>query len=588
MKYIIKSGFGIALVVLLMLVSCDPNEFDKSDLEFSSAPTAEEMSFTMTQGDDVYHYNLENETQLSGINTIKWNFGNGGTGEGNSVTAYFPLPGTYEVSLTITAADGSFGVKTLTVEQTETDYAFLDSPVLTMISGGVSLLEGKTWVVDSLETAHYGLGPVGGNWTEWWAATPLQKTGGGAYDDEFTFKLVDFVFDYANNGTSYVLAFRLDDPNYSNPVPVDGDADSRVEFTPTVANWALNERDGVNYISLSSDKPSFFGIDFGAVNNEYRIESVTEYNMTLSCIGGDGNRWYTTLVLKGYVKPTVTYSVSVEAGTGPNAYVVSLADVVIPAGNSVSGYTVDFGDGSVVMEEGDYTASIEHTYMRKGAYNVKVVVMSSAGDFTASQIVDIAEHHPDYVEFILDEMVMYNDFSEIELAPVLGENCAVNIVDNPDAIYPNRSSKVAFYSKENNEWANANLKLSAGFRFDLRLQSAFKLKVYGKAGDAVLLKLENTDRGGNAWQTGVELTYTIQADDTWEVVEYDFAGVGAGFDWTGDIFTGDVTTDDNFNHDFYNIIRIMLNPGVGTGVHEFYFDELAGPHVEGIKSGRLN
>lgn len=182
---------------------------------------------------------------------------------------------------------------------------------------------------------------------------------------------------------------------------------------------------------------------------------------------------------------------------------------------------------------------------------------------------------------------MYADFSEIMLAPVNGENCFVAVDDNPDKTYPNKSSKVAFYSKTNNEWANANLKLPSGYRYDLRQKSMFKLKVYGKAGDVVLLKLENTDRGGNAWQTGAELNYTIQQDNTWEVVEYDFAGVGAGWDWTGDQFTSDITTDDRFNNGFYDIIRIMLNPGVGDGTHEFYFDELAGPHMEGIKSANI-
>jgi hypothetical protein len=131
------------------------------------------------------------------------------------------------------------------------------------------------------------------------------------------------------------------------------------------------------------------------------------------------------------------------------------------------------------------------------------------------------------------------------------------------------------------------MQLPAGYRFDLTKTSVFKMMVRGKAGQNVLLKLENTDKGGNAWQTGTyDLIYTIQQDDTWEVAEFDFAGVGAGWDWTGDQFTSDITTDARFNEGFYNVIRIMCNPGVGEGVHEFYFDDLAGPHVEGLKSAR--
>ena len=92
---------------------------------------------------------------------------------------------------------------------------------------------------------------------------------------------------------------------------------------------------------------------------------------------------------------------------------------------------------------------------------------------------------------------MYVDNSEIQLSPVLGENCDVTVVDNPDRIYPNKGSKVFHYSKTDQAWANAYMKLPAGYRFDLRSRSTFKLMAYGKVGDEVLLKLENTDKGRN-------------------------------------------------------------------------------------------
>ena len=107
----------------------------------------------------------------------------------------------------------------------------------------------------------------------------------------------------------------------------------------------------------------------------------------------------------------------------------------------------------------------------------------------------------------------------------------------------------------------------------------------GKAGDTVLLKLENTDMG-EPWKTGVELTYTIQTDHTWEVVEFDFSGVANN--GSEDPSVSDVAADSRTNHDFYNVVRIMLNPGDGEGEHEFYLDELAGPHIEGVKSSRID
>ena len=153
------------------------------------------------------------------------------------------------------------------------------------------------------------------------------------------------------------------------------------------------------------------------------------------------------------------------------------------------------------------------------------VLTTSSGDISFSKEQIVAANHPDYVPFLLDAVVMYNDFSETSMAPMAGEDCDVTIVGNPSVIYPNRSSKVAFYSKSAKEWANANMKLPNGGRFNLTLKHTFRVKVYGKAGDKVLLKLENTDLGGNAWQTGTsDLIYTIKATNTWEQAEFDFSG----------------------------------------------------------------
>lgn len=584
MKNIFKSGILVAMAALLF-VSCDPQEFDKPGAGLNNPPTAEEMSFTITPGEDEFHFVMKNNTPVSGIHTIKWVFGNGASAEGSEVIAYYPLPGTFDVNLTISTNNGATE-KADQVVQTETDYAFLDSPILTALSGGAAATDGKTWVVDSLATGHFGIGPAGGNWPEWWAATALQKTTSGAYDDEFTFTLVGFGFDFETHGDTYVKDYQKDDANYSNPVEVDG-TDCRVNYTSADdATWAMVDRDGVNYIVLSSAKPSFFGFDYGAANNEFRVEEITETNLHLSCIGGDGNRWYNRLVLKGYEKPVVSFVSTIAETAEENQWSVNLSEVVIPEGISVNGFTVDFGDGSEVYATDDYTATLKHVYMRKGNYPVTVTVKASNEDVVDNQSITVENYHSTYVPFLLDYMVMFVDNSEVEMAPMAGEDCAVTVVENPERIYPNKGVNVFHYAKDGQQWANANMKLPAGYRFNLTQTSVFRIMVRGKAGQVVLLKLENTDKGGNAWQTGAELNYTIQADDTWEVAEYNFAGVGAGWDWTGDQYTSDITTDERFNSGFYNIVRIMLNPGNGDGAHEFYFDDLAGPHVEGLKSAR--
>ena len=254
----------------------------------------------------------------------------------------------------------------------------------------------------------------------------------------------------------------------------------------------------------------------------------------------------------------------------------------IPAGESVTNIAWNFGDGSAEVT-GAKDEVTHHVYMRQGTFTVTAKLNTSLGTLTGTKAVTLANNNSAYVPFLLDAMIVYNDFSEVQVFPVLGQDCGVTVMDNPKKEYPNRSNKVAFYTKTANQWANAYMQLNSGFRFDLRLQHIFKVMVYGKAGDKVLLKLENTDRGGNAWQTGTyDVIYTIQQDNMWEIAEFNFSGVGAGWDWTGDQFTSDIVTDIRFNNGFYNVVRIMLNPRVGDGTHTFYFDELSGPHVEGI------
>jgi len=591
MKNIIKSGFGIALAMMMLLVACDPNEFDKSDLQSNSAPTAEEMDFIISPGEDAFHFTLENLTTLSGINTVKWDLGNGSTDEGNSVVAYYPLSGTYEITLTITATDGSTGVKTSTIEQTETDYSIFTDPKYLFLSGGSEDLDGKTWVLDSLEAGHIGLGSLDGDGLDYWSVEPMEKASVGVfYDDKITFNINGFSAVYENHGQSYVRTFRATDPHYSNGYEDGGDY--VVDYTPEPGTWSISEKDGVAYLYLKGETPLFPIFDVGAFDNEYRILSIEENKMELVAKNEEDFAWHIQLIPEGYVKPVVTFDLLVADNAEVNTYDFSLANVVIPTGESIGDITWNLGEGDEYISS-DYNEVVSHTYMRKGPYTVSVSVETSAGTFTANQTITVTDHHPDYEEFLLDEMVVYSDFSEVELAPVLGEDCSVSIVDNPDVIYPNKSSKVAYYSKDQQAWANANMTLPAGYRFDLRLQSTFKLKVYGEAGDVVLLKLENTDNGGNAWQTGAELRYTIQSDNTWEVVEYNFEGVGtADLSWDPGLvplMASDITTDDRYSHDFYNILRIMLNPDIENDqAHSFYFDDLAGPHVEGIKSAQQN
>jgi PKD repeat protein len=588
MKKIRYTRLAGILAIILAVAACEPQMADKPDI--GAAPTADQLNFTITPGSDEFNFVIENTSSITGI--ASWDFGNGTKGTGNSNVARYPMPGNYTVKLTLVTR-GGFATLTKTLTQTETDFSIFTDPVYVNLTGGVDDADGKTWVVDADSKGHFGVGDVTKPYLlglDWWSANPHDKDGTGAYDDELTFILTDFIVKYDNKGVSYVKGYTKDDPAlatvYLNPRQNKDDWD--VDYaTPVTGNWSIVEKNGENYIIINSATPIFPGLDVGAKDHTYKILQIDENLLELTCESSyeSWTLWHYFLIPKGYVRPTITYTVDATEGVD-NDVACSVTGYTIPDGQSVTNVTWNFGDNSPEVTAGKDEV-VHHTFMRRGIYTVTAKLNTSLGILTGTKVVTLVNDNSAYIPYLLDMMIVYNDFSEVQIYPVLGQDCGVTIVDNPMKEVPNRSSKVAFYTKTNNQWANAYMQLGPGFRFDLRQQHIFTIMVYGNAGDKVLLKLENTDKGGDAWQTGTELTYTIQATNKWELATYNFSGAdvqpGAeGWKWWPDPVSYDVVADDYYNHDFYNIVRIMLNPGVGDGTHSFYLDDLSGPHVEGI------
>jgi hypothetical protein len=572
-KYMIRIT-GILAVIALM-IACEPQMADKPDIGLP--PSADQLDFTITPGSDEFRFVFEDASSITGIPS--WDLGNGSKSSSVTAVGYYPLPGTYTITMTLVTRGGT-AKKSKTITTTETDYSIFNDPITIALSGGIDAPDGKTWAIDSLASGHMSVGPAGTDGTSWWAASPLEKSAAKVlYDDLLTFKVDGFSVVYVNHGKSFVKGGRETDPAYSNPVSTTGDW--AVDYIPQPGTWTLEKNGTKNILKLAGSTPIFPCYDAGAKNGEYEIVSIDENFLDLLCTDQDGNTRRTKLIKAGYVKPVITFTVNAVEGVD-NDVACSVTDYVIPAGESVTGVTWNFGDGSDEVAAGKDEV-VHHTFMRHGTFNVTARLNTSLGTLTGTKSLILLNDNSAYVPFLLDMMIVYNDFSEVQVFPVLGQDCSVTVVDNPKKEYPNKSTKVAFYTKTNNQWANAYMQLSPGFRFDLRQQHIFRVLVYGTAGDKILLKLENTDKGGLAWQTGTyDLIYTIQKDNTWEMAEYNFEGVGAGYDWTGDIFTSDIVADPNFNHEFYNVVRIMCNPGVGDGTHSFYLDDLSGPHVEGI------
>lgn len=573
------SNILISIGLIMGLIACEPKEFDKPDVD--AVPQSGQVTFTVEQTDtSAFYFVVKNTSAVSGI--AHWVI-DGAKKTGPEVLMYAPLPGNYKVVLTL-VTNGGVGSDTLIVPTTETDWAFLNSPMNKMISGGIDAADGKTWMVDATQNGHFGLGGAMVTPTNWWACPANSRPGSDAYDDEMTLKLVGMVAQLNNHGRSYVNAGYQTNAAFSNPVlqnPANSGDGWSVELTPGSATWSLTP-DSV--LSFSSGTPFWLGFYNGETS--YKILKLTDDLMIVSGnTPGTGNWWQNMYVRKGYVRPTVTYTATLEATANENEYSAYLKSVVEPADLKIKTWSVNFGDGSDVVTSTNKDELQKHTYMRAGKYPVTIKVTFS-NDEDASHLIyaNIATNHTSYVPFEINTIMLYNDFSEVIVREINGQDCSVTISDNPSVINPNRSSKVAHYSKDKQQWANANMLLGDGYRFNLQTVHTFSMMVYGQAGKKVLLKLENTDMGGDAWTTGTaDFIYTIQKDNTWELAVYDFKNHAAG-GGNGSHSTADVTTDAIYSKDYYNVVRVMYEPGNNSGAFDFYFDELRGPSVEGIKS----
>ncbi|MBB2145020.1 hypothetical protein GM921_05970 [Pedobacter sp. LMG 31464] len=294
LKNTIKTSIWLSLgLMLTILGSCKKEDSMK---ELGAAPTAAQVQFTATP--TTTNANIINFKSTSpGFKAI-WDFGNGATAEGTDAQASYPLAGTYTVKLTI-VTDGGYASSTKTVVVVNTNPAMLTDPAFTTLSGGLSNLTGKTWVIDQTQQGHLGVGPIGSQFPDWYQAGPNEKATNGFYDDEMTFNMNALKYTYVNNGTTFANASNA--PGIGGPT---GSDDPTVNYTPaTNLTWLVTTVNGIKYITISNN--GFIAYYLGV--SQYQILSLTDDEMWLRCLdkSNAGNAWYLKLIRKGYVRPVV-------------------------------------------------------------------------------------------------------------------------------------------------------------------------------------------------------------------------------------------------------------------------------------------
>lgn len=567
-----KFLYFLIMALGLALSACSPEIDDKPEL--GPPPTAEDVTFTFEYDPD--NPNIVHFTNTSSGFILKWDLGNGSQGEGNNVKGVYPLKGEYTVTLTAYTRSGSAtNSQTITIEQTNP--ALLDIPEYNLLTGGVDQLEGKTWVIDGERAGHMGVGPNDNSPDSrepvWWQAPPLDKAGQGIYDDEITFKLQDFVYEFKNNGDVFVNGASAGDLG-GNP----DDGDQRVEFSPEVvtSTWALVEEGDKQFITIANG--GFFGFYTGV--SRYEILKLEENELYVRFLDSKNPdlAWYHRLIPKGYTPPpppppatTDEFKLDFE-GEDPGFEVFGGQSYQQVANPDPTGINTSSMVGETV--HGNETwAGLFHTigstldFSQKNGFKLKVW---SPVEGVARLKLENSENTEEFIEVdanmtetnqwseltfdlsgaateTYDRVVLFFDFGNsdpntfyfddvefVELgAPITEVNIdfedggpefatfggqEYQVISNPDPSGINTSGMVGESIHGFETWAGQSTDLDG--KLDFSQNTAFKMKVWSPVIGTMKFKLENSSNTDESFEVDVTNTKTNE----WEELEWNFEG----------------------------------------------------------------
>lgn len=568
------------MAITVLFTACDPLE----DIvpEIGDRPTADDVTFDFeydAQNPNIVHFSNTSEGFI-----LQWDLGNGASAEGQTATGIYPLAGEYTVTLkAFTKAGSAENSTTITIDQT--DPSLLDIPAYNLLTGGVDALDGKTWVIDKDNPGHMGVGPNDGgpesNSPVWWEAPPNDKAGEGLYDDEMTFKLLDFRFEYGNNGDVFVNGAHAGDFGGD---PANGDQTLPYE-PPADLTWSYEEtEDGRRFLNISNG--GFFGFYTGI--SRYEILKLEENEMYVRFTDARNAdlAWYHRLVPKGYAPPpppgpsTITeLSIDFEGseapefgGFGGSSYqAISNPDASGVNTSATVGETVHGNEpwagivtdlpGALVFEEntqftmdvwgpvaGVIKMKLESSLDPNNAREVDVTLTETntwqtlTFDFAGSPseqwdrmalFFDFGNTSPntfyfDNINFVAAPPAFLTDVSinfesEEPVFDVFGGQ-EFQVIDNPDPSGANTSSRVGETIHGFESWAGITTLLAGPV--DFTQKGFFKMNVWMPVVGTVKFKMENSADAGDFLEVDVTNTKTNE----WETLYFDFSAAPDRFD----------------------------------------------------------
>ena len=281
------------MMLLFTIAACSPQEMDDYSLNKVTTVTDDMVSFTQSvsaTSDNVITFTNTTDLPTDGVYAIRWDLGNGSTGNRSTATGMYPFAGDYTVTLSIHSANGAVARRSMVVSFPDDDYSLVDTPAYRNLTGGAENTEGKTWVFDQYNnfaaevrdagfnvSGHMGLGPQGSRSQEWWGAGANDKDSWEMYSTTFTF---------IQNGVQLIIE-KDGDEGYGRAASsanvggfdVHGADGDDVMFTYSGGNYTFSLDESPEYPILTLSGNGYMG--FYAGSQDYEIIYQTEEVMAL-------------------------------------------------------------------------------------------------------------------------------------------------------------------------------------------------------------------------------------------------------------------------------------------------------------------
>ncbi len=464
MKNILTYMVG-AFMAVWALTACAPQEFDDYSLGNVGTISSDQISFSQKTSDKTANIiTFTNTTPLNFPYSLSWDLGNGVTGKTQSITGTYALAGTYTVTLSISTVDGVTAYKSQVITIANDDSSLLDTPTYRNLTGGAGNSDGKTWVFDqhNLYTAEVA------------AATQKDIRGhlglgpAGSYDQSWWGAGPD------EKGSWKMYDFK---------------------FNFKQNGLALNIQTAGKGYGRKACSSGFPGVVNSGDDAEFDYAGGA-YKFSLSESGDYPSLTLSGSAFMGYYCGTQTYDI---------IYLTDEA-MALRVLNTTEGQDWVF------------------VYIRE---DLNVAAPPVVKTLKAVPLADNFEGAPT-VNFVSEEM---GDLT----------NPSYN---NPAPVPVNQSSKVFLYQKSTGFYSNISF-TTTDYRFDLTQQNKIRMKVFipgyndyttegGKAGDwisntkllkKVAVKLQDSSKGGNAWETQTEIVFNDLETNKWLELTFDFSSV---------------------------------------------------------------